>query len=457
MSRDYQPDTDRDDIQQTGLSLQVAQHLPADLMLLKIEGETMMSAARIQPRRPMVLVAQLKELIDAYPAAAEEAIYSRPVGRVFEVVCDDCGIQYTVARVDASTQCPVCESRKHAQTKPVQKLAEGLSIRAAESIRSVMGYTRMAENTERLPDGSMKISAILTDYAAGNITSKDRVVSPFKKRGGKVERIEEDRFLDVVVKAEQAKLRRDVILDSTPAIVKALFRDECEKKMAELVPDEVIEQRILPAFASYGITLPHLEKLIGREKSLGWREEDRLQLRKLLNALKNEETTAKDLIADLTEKKPTSVQEGTVTGAHLGAAKGQTVEHPHAKPNGAGETVPQTENKVPDIQAHAERLIQQAKSMDEVREVYMTYKDKVPNRESLYESTERREADLQAEPSDTPQPDDQRMQALKQKIFGYKSDKRLLQLLEELKTDGSYTMDQLALAQQWIESRVGSV
>lgn len=288
----------------TAVQLQKASELPPNLMLLKMENETIMSAARIAPRDPMKIVEQLKQLIDAYPAAADEAIYSKPVGKVQRVTCGKCGIKYEVQKVGPDTECPSCRSKDRREARQVQKYAEGLSIRAAETIRSVFGYTRMATTCELLPNGDARITGVLVDYAAGNMTSDERIVSPmYKSYSGGMVRTPLDRFLNVVVKAEKSKLRRDVILDSVPGIVKALFRDECEKKLQQLVSAELIEQKVLPAFLEYGITLEHLEEIIGRKFAMGWKEEDRLQLRKILTALKNEETTVEEVLDGIREPR----------------------------------------------------------------------------------------------------------------------------------------------------------
>lgn len=290
------------------------QQMPPNMALLRMENETIMSVARAQPRDPGQIVQQLQTLLDAYPAAADEAIYRKPVGTVQEITCAKCGVKYEETVVDAGTACPNCGSNKHAAIRRVKKFAENLSIRAAESIRSIYGYTRLAVTEEMLPDGRVKITGVLVDYAAGNVTSDERIVSPFyKSRQGKMVRTPEDRFLNVVVKAEKAKLRRDVILDSIPNIVKAMFRDACEKKLSELVAPEVIEQKIVPAFKQYGIGLEHLEKLIGRPKKLGWREEDRVELRKLLTALNNGETTAEDLLADIAPRTESAAKSSDVS------------------------------------------------------------------------------------------------------------------------------------------------
>jgi hypothetical protein len=288
--------------------------MPPNMALLKMENEQIFAVAKAQPRDPMKIVGQLQQLIDAYPAAADEAIYSKPVGTVTEVVCPNskCGIRYEVNQLNQETACPACETKpigkQGLQTRKVKKFAEGLSIRAAESIRSIYGFTRLATTMETVEDDKVRITGTLVDYSAGNLTSDERVVSPwYKARGGGMTKTPEDRFYNVVVKAEKSKLRRDIILDNTPGIVKALFRDACEQKMRDLVAPEVIKQKVIPAFAEYGITPEHLDKLVGKPAKLGWNEEERLGLRKILNALKNEETTARELLDGLEDKPRSTV------------------------------------------------------------------------------------------------------------------------------------------------------
>lgn len=296
-------DDDVYDAEVAGHQLQQAQQIPTNLALLKMENETIMAAAAVRPRNPMVIVEQLKQLIEAYPAAADEAIYAKPVGKVTRIECGKCKIRYEVPKVTGDTACPTCGSKEKVGGRQVTKFAEGLSIRAAESIRSVFGYTRMATTCEMLDNGDARISGTLVDYAAGNLTSDERIVSrSYKSYSGEVVQTPIDRFINVVVKAEKAKLRRDVILDSTPAIIKALFRDECEKKLKALVSPEQVAQVIVPAFAEFGISAEQLDEIVGHPASMGWREEDRLQLRKILNALKSGETTPSELLDDLANK-----------------------------------------------------------------------------------------------------------------------------------------------------------
>ena len=304
--------------------LQAAAQLPADVALLKMENDQIFSLARMHPRDSKAMIGELKGLIEAYPEAADEAIYSKPVGTVMSIKCK-CGIKYEVGiqwkdrkPVAQQEPCPDCGKWAPDEQKTVKKYAEGLSIRAAESIRSIFGYTRLSVQEEMLEDGKVKLRGVMVDYAAGNITADERTVSPyFKARSGHMVRTPEDRFLNVVVKAEKAKLRRDVILDTVPNIVKAAFRGECERVLKTLIAPEVVKQKIIPEFQQYGIGIEDLGKLVGRSSDLGWRETERLELRKILSALKNGETTKAELLDGLGEVDTDSnpAQDGPSTGA----------------------------------------------------------------------------------------------------------------------------------------------
>ena len=163
-------------------------NMPKDVVLMKMENNQIFSIARTQPRDPMKIVAQLQALIDAYPAAADEAIYSKPVGTVLEVTCGACGVKYEVNKVENDTACPACESTKHGAQRKVKKFAEGLSIRSAESIRSVYGYTRLATTTEELPDGKVKLTGVLV-VVPRILTRNKRIVSPmYRSQNGSMTR-----------------------------------------------------------------------------------------------------------------------------------------------------------------------------------------------------------------------------------------------------------------------------
>ncbi len=287
--------------------IQAMEGMSTDVALLRMENDQIFALAKAQPRDPVVVIKQLFELIEAYPAAAAGAVYSKPVGKVQEVTCGHCGIRYQVPKVDNNTACIACDSKEKSGVRAVQKFAEGLSIRAAETIRSVYGYTRLATKTEVIEDDKVRVSGTVVDYASGNITSDERIVSPwYKAYDGKMTKTPEDRFLNVVVKSEKSKLRRDIILDNTPGIVKAAFRDMCEAKNGLLVMPQEIDQKILPAFSGFGLSQQHLEKIIGKRRADGWTEEERLQLRRILVGLKQEEFTVRELLDGMDGEKQKS-------------------------------------------------------------------------------------------------------------------------------------------------------
>jgi len=283
--------------------LQQAAQLPPDLMLLKMENETMMSAAAVRPRDYKKVMEQLRNLIEAYPEFADDAIYCKPVGKVYEVHCHnaECKHKFESSKQPTSeTECPRCGTKYNGTpAKRVQKYAEGLSIRAAESIRSLFGYNRLAVTETALPDGRVKITGVFVDFAAATITIDERTVSPYYTAyDGTKTLINEDRFLNVTVKAEKSKLRRDVIVGSIPSELKAGYMDACNKKLEELLTDEKVGE-IVKAFERFGVDEKSLEQLIGRPRSMGWTTEDRVRLTKIYSSLKNEEITAAELLNDL--------------------------------------------------------------------------------------------------------------------------------------------------------------
>jgi len=291
-------DIDIDETMSDQRQLAKVESLPPNLMLLKMENESMMAVARATPRDPVKIVKQLQAMIEAYPASADDAIYRKPVGTVLRCVCAKCERVYEIAYF-GEAPCPKCESPIVRSSEKVKKYAEGLSIRAAESIRAIYGYNRLALTMEMQEDQTCMISGTFVDYATGTMTSDERVVSPFyTKKDKSTGRTPQDRFINVVVKAEKAKLRRDVILDSVPNEIKAAFRDSCEKKLEAMVEPEYIKEKILPGFEALGMTLTDLEKIVGRPMSMGWDEADRLNLRKIFTALRNGETSVAELISD---------------------------------------------------------------------------------------------------------------------------------------------------------------
>src|ERR1700747_323704 len=86
--------------------------LPKDVSILKMEAETISALAAARPRNMAHIKRDLAEILKAFPALAEEAIYNKPVGRD-----------------EGSGQ---------------QKYARNLSIRSAEAMAEAYGYNSVS-------------------------------------------------------------------------------------------------------------------------------------------------------------------------------------------------------------------------------------------------------------------------------------------------------------------------
>lgn len=377
MANEYEPDETTDISRQ----LKSAEQLPAGLMLLKMENESMMSVARAAPRDQGAIIKQLSALIESYPAAADDSIYRKPVGSVSEGTCVKCGIRYELPYKNDDIECPGCGCRDVKQREKTMKYAEGLSIRAAESIRAIYGCNRLSVSTEQLADGAVRIAATFVDYAGCNMTSDDAIVSPwYKSKGGGMTRTPEDRFLNLVVKAAKSKLVRDVILDAVPNNIKAAFREMCERKLAGLLPPEVVDQKIIPNFQKIGLSVEHLEKLLGNKpKALGWTEQDRIQLQQIYGAIIHKETSVGQILRDLAPDEPAKTGgtngngnaqagQGTVQGSDLTKGPKKQDKPQEAKPDPVVETKPApAETKEPQTETKPAGGEPSAEEMAEIR------------------------------------------------------------------------------------------
>jgi len=164
--------------------------------LVKLENNTQMAISVQRPRKEAdILSASLKEL-ELYPSMAREALYVKPVGK------DDTG---------------------------TMKSVEGLSIRAAESIAN--RWTNSAYGCELVSedDESALIAGVFLDYENNTRHVVQARVSKFyKKRNGQVVQHTPDRF-DTVIKANQSKVLREVILRSLPAGLKKEYENKVRR------------------------------------------------------------------------------------------------------------------------------------------------------------------------------------------------------------------------------------
>jgi hypothetical protein len=231
-----------------------------ELLQRKMENESIMAECRVNPRDFDTIKADLLQQLQAFPELATDAIYEKPVGG--------------------------------------GKFARGLSVRAAEALAEAYGYNRIRSDVAELNDDKVKVEATFTDYQKGRVWQDAGILSKtYKSASGTPARWNDDRFYNVVVKAEVSKRIREVILRSVNTGLKAWFENECEKIAAGLLDDDTIE-RIVNQYKTKGVDVVALETLVGRPRAMGWTNNDRQRLLNIWNAIKDGETSLAEVFGD---------------------------------------------------------------------------------------------------------------------------------------------------------------
>jgi hypothetical protein len=224
--------------------------------LVKLENNVQMAVAVQQPRDEAVILRDALHELDLYPSMAKEAIYNKPVGR------DDSG---------------------------QQKYAEGLSIRAAESLANRWNNSSYGVEIVGEDDDSATIAAVFLDLEKNTRhVAMQRVSKFFKTRMGQIQRIAPDRF-DLVLKANSSKNLREIILRSLPAGLKKEYET---KARVILKKEPIAAQRtaMLERLADAGISEADLEAW-KKKPVKDWRREEILEALGILNAIRDGETT----------------------------------------------------------------------------------------------------------------------------------------------------------------------
>ena len=229
-----------------------------DYQLIKMENESLMMAAQVRPRNNQAVMRELLDQIEAYPSFAESVMYAKPIG------ADKSGrMQY----------------------------ARGLSIRAAEAIAAAWGYNRIEQTVEPIDDDRVRVTATFTDFQTGRIWRDSGIVSKwYRSRGGAMTRHNDDRFYNVILKAELSKRVREAVMRSVPPGVRSELQNLAERMVAKLLSSETVE-KIVQSFSGIGVTLVQLENLLAKPMSKGWTTEDRVTLQQVYTAIRDGETT----------------------------------------------------------------------------------------------------------------------------------------------------------------------
>lgn len=253
-----------------------------DLMQMRMEGELIMAECRARPRDFEAIKRDLIGQLKAFPELADRSIYNKPVGQ--------------------------------------GKYARGLSIRAAEVLAEAYGYCRVGADVTPIDEDTVKVSATFMDYQRCRVWQDAGVLSRwYKARGGRMERVADDRFYGLTCKAEISRREREVILRSVNAGLKAWYEAECEKVVSSKLTDDAIA-KIFDQFArrDQRLTQDILERIVGHTVKLGWTKTDRLKLVGVWNALADDETTVEELLRNVSEdatSKPAPQQPAAAAAA----------------------------------------------------------------------------------------------------------------------------------------------
>lgn len=249
-----------------------------EVTMLRVENENLFANAAIRPRNFQRIKQALLDQLEAFPELAEDSIFVKPVGG--------------------------------------GKSVSGLGIRAAESLAEMYGHCRISSSVDVVDEDNVRITASFTDFANGRVWNDSGLLSRwYRGTDGKMKRYAEDRFINVVSKAECSKRIREVILRSISPALKAHYEHLCREKLTKILdPDKI--QKILDGFKQLGVTELQVESFVGRSRSLGWVDEDRLKLAGLYSAIRSGETTVGEAFGKVQglPVQETSCQPGLLAG-----------------------------------------------------------------------------------------------------------------------------------------------
>ncbi len=275
-----------------------AQHLPADLMLVRMEGEHILTMASARRQPLATVIKEACELLEAYPEAAHQAVYSKPVGLKPDR-CRSCG--HEIQRKGwqkFNPRCGECGGKNANMIEGRMQYARGLSVRAMESLSNLVGYNRLHQDAEQLSEGIWKVSAVFVDYSRGVIRSDSDLVSQYRTgRGGTKYKEEDQKFLEMTIRAAKSKTGRNAVGKALPFELRQAY----EQKAMEVAPKTLTPQKIkeiVEAFEGQGVTLGDLNTLLRRDKADKWTKEDAETLRGIWTALENGEMTVDELLAE---------------------------------------------------------------------------------------------------------------------------------------------------------------
>lgn len=349
------------------------ERMPMDMALMRMENEQIFSIAKARLRDYEKIKTDLAVQLKAFPEAAADAIYAKPVGFQKDK-CSRCGAELNRPRRDIVPEsCPGAKCKGAKIIVGGQKYARNLSIRAAETLASSFGFNRTSTQVTDFGGERVKITASFTDYTNGRVHIADSICSPYyTKRGGGREKMPEERFLELKVKAESSKAMREAVLRCIPHPLRIWYMTECEAVQSRILTKEKVAE-IVAAFAKLDVSEVDLGLLLGKPIKMGIANDDFKTVSGLyvqardnpadffveLDLLRAEILTVQEdgseVIAGPPGTKEVAAARGVVTGADLMKPKGKK----DPKPEKESESSPTVTEEKPSGEVVPEKAAQE--------------------------------------------------------------------------------------------------
>lgn len=270
--------------------------LPRDVAVMRMENDNIMSLALAHPRSHKAILADIRTQLETYPTFAKAAMYAKPVGRM--EACPLCG--------EKTFYEEFCRNKKCGKPIP-QKIARGLSIRAAEAIAAAYKYNKVRQSVTDLDADKVRLDVIFLDYQDGRMAEASAVLSKvYKTARGETKRTPDDRFYNVVCKAKLSILTRGCITFVVPPGLRAELEASADEILDSFLDDDTAK-KIIAQFSQKNVSQAMLEKFFTRPMAK-WTQEDRKVLLGIWTSLKDGETTVAELFgveeAETSTEKP---------------------------------------------------------------------------------------------------------------------------------------------------------
>lgn len=287
-------------------AMAVAEKIREGAVVMKVENESQASLALQKPRDVAVAVDKAITEMVAFPEMAETAYYSIPYAE-----------------------------RKGSDKKV---FVEGLSINGALSLGRYWGNCATACRYVDETEDKVLVEGVFLDYETNFRVMRQVAVSKMKKySSGQVYWLSDDK-LSQAIGAGMSKAQRNAILAGIPDLIKQKYflkAKELTAKQIKKAPKKGEKeplQVLLENLAGYGVTEEMLEGYFEKPKK-EYREEERLKMQGILNALRDKITTVDAIFGEDEEKdgNPFAEKKESAEGGEIPEVKEDTINEKELK------------------------------------------------------------------------------------------------------------------------------